>query len=156
MVLFAKIVNCHLLSTIFTKMLHLKCLICFFYFFVLQKQVLICLKTEYFHPSKHFNVVSMFLLGWYDVGMSDNVKSTLKQRCVYQRWNLLRWTKLSQHCPWRSWSGTSALSSYQFLLSTPKKRYFPYKYLLTPYKLFISDLQRSCEKWYCFIHCHLR
>ena len=31
------------------------------------------------------------MLGWCDVVRSGNVKSTLKQRCVCQRWNLQRW-----------------------------------------------------------------
>ena len=29
----------------------------------------------------------MLFLGWYDVATWHNVKSTLKQRCVRQRWN---------------------------------------------------------------------
>ena len=37
-------------------------------------------------PRKHFNVVSTLFLGWYDVAVSDNFKSTLKQRCVCQLW----------------------------------------------------------------------
>ena len=40
--------------------------------------------------SKHFNVVSTLSFGWYNVATWDNVKSTLKQRCVFQRWNLQR------------------------------------------------------------------
>ena len=56
-------------------------------------------KLEYnwrasFKPSKHFNVGSTLLLGWYDVATSHNVKSTLKQRCVRQRWNLQRWNNV--------------------------------------------------------------
>ena len=39
-------------------------------------------------PSKHFNVVSRLFRGWYDVATSDKAKSTLKQRCVHQHWNL--------------------------------------------------------------------
>ena len=39
-------------------------------------------------PSKHFNALSTLFLGRYDVATSHNVKSTLKQRCVSQRWNL--------------------------------------------------------------------
>ena len=35
-------------------------------------------------PSKHFNVVSTYSFHWKDVGTCDNVKSTLKQRCVFQ------------------------------------------------------------------------
>ena len=46
------------------------------------------------YPSKHFNVGSMLFLGWYDVATSHNVKSTLKQRCVRQRWNLQRWNNV--------------------------------------------------------------
>ena len=41
-------------------------------------------------PSKHFNVVSTLSFGWRDVATWDNVKSTLKQRSVFQRWNLQR------------------------------------------------------------------
>ena len=33
-------------------------------------------------PSKHFNVGSTLLLGWYDIATSHNAKSTLKQRCT--------------------------------------------------------------------------
>ena len=40
-----------------------------------------CSKT----PSKHFNVGSTLLLGWYDITTLHNVKSTLKQRCIRQR-----------------------------------------------------------------------
>ena len=36
-------------------------------------------------PSKHFSVVSMLFLGWYDVTISRNFKSILKQYCVRQR-----------------------------------------------------------------------
>ena len=57
-----------------------------------------------FHPSKHFNVGSTLLLDWYDVATSHNVKSTLKQRCVCQRWNLQRRTKLKQHCVFHRWT----------------------------------------------------
>ena len=49
------------------------------------------------HHSKHFNVGSTLYSGWYNVAMSHNVKSTLKQRCVLRRWNLQRWTTLKQH-----------------------------------------------------------
>ena len=42
------------------------------------------------NPSKHFNVVSTFSFGWCDVATWDNVISTLKQRCVFQHWNLQR------------------------------------------------------------------
>ena len=38
------------------------------------------MKLYSFDPSKHFNVVSKLLLGWYDVATSDNVR---------QRWNNL-------------------------------------------------------------------
>ena len=48
--------------------------------------------ATFFNTQQHFNVVSMLLLGWYNVETLDNVKSTLKQRCVCQRWNLKRWT----------------------------------------------------------------
>ena len=54
-------------------------------------------------PSKHFNVGSTLFLGWYDVATSHNVKSTLKQRCVRQRWNLQRWTTLKQRCVFQRW-----------------------------------------------------
>ena len=47
-------------------------------------------------PSKHFNVVSTLSFGWYGVGTWGNVKSTLKQRCVFQRWNLQRRTTLNK------------------------------------------------------------
>ena len=39
-------------------------------------------------PSKHFNVFTALFLDSYDVATSPNVKSTLKQRCVRQLWNL--------------------------------------------------------------------
>ena len=42
-------------------------------------------------PRKPFKVISTLMLGWCDVVRSGNVKSTLKQRCVCQRWNLQRW-----------------------------------------------------------------
>ena len=41
-------------------------------------------------PSKSLNVVSTFFLGWNDVATWGNVKSTLKQPRVFQRWNLQR------------------------------------------------------------------
>lgn len=39
-------------------------------------------------PSKYLNVLLTLLLVSYDVATSNNVKSTLKQHCVCQRWNL--------------------------------------------------------------------
>ena len=45
-------------------------------------------------PDKHFKVGSVLFLGWCDVATSHNVKSTLKQRCVRQRFNLQRSTTL--------------------------------------------------------------
>ena len=48
--------------------------------------------------SKNFYDVSTLLPGWYDVITSDNVKSTLKQRCVCQRWNLQRWPTSKHRC----------------------------------------------------------
>ena len=54
-------------------------------------------------PSKHFDVGSTLFLGWYDVATSHNVKSTLKQHCVRQRWNLQRWTTLKQRCVFQRW-----------------------------------------------------
>ena len=56
------------------------------------------------NPSKHLNVVSTLLLGWYDVAMSHNVKSTLKQHCVRQSWNLQHLTTLKQSCVFQSWN----------------------------------------------------
>ena len=54
-------------------------------------------------PSKHFDVGSMLFLGWYDVATSHNAKSTLKQHYVRQRWNLQRWTTLKQRCVFQRW-----------------------------------------------------
>ena len=48
-------------------------------------------------PSKHLKVVSTLSFGWCDVATWDNFKSTLKQRCVFQRWNLQR-LKARIHC----------------------------------------------------------
>ena len=39
---------------------------------------------------KELSTQQTLLLGWYDVATSHNVKSTLQQRCVRQRWNLQR------------------------------------------------------------------
>ena len=55
------------------------------------------------HPSKHFNVGSTMRLVWYDVTTSHNVKSTLKQRCVRQCWNLQHSTTLKQRCVFERW-----------------------------------------------------
>ena len=55
------------------------------------------------HPSKHFNVGSTMRLVWYDVTTSHNVKSTLKQRCVRQCWNLQHSTTLKQSCVFQRW-----------------------------------------------------
>ena len=52
----------------------------------------------WFPTSKHFNVGSTLLLGWYDVATRNNHKSTLKQHCVPQRRNLQRWTTSNQRC----------------------------------------------------------
>ena len=41
-------------------------------------------------PSKHFNIFSTLFLSWYDFATSYNIKSTLKQRCVRQLWDLQR------------------------------------------------------------------
>ena len=38
----------------------------------------------------------MLLLGLYNVATSNNVKSSLKQNCVFQGWNLQRWTTSNQ------------------------------------------------------------
>ena len=56
------------------------------------------LLATFVNTQETFNVVSTLLFGWYDVVTSDNVKSTLKQRCVCQRSNLQRWTTSNQHC----------------------------------------------------------
>ena len=51
-----------------------------------------CLHIQYIYkPNKHFNVVSTLFLGWYDVAKSDNIKSTLKQRCARLCLNLQLW-----------------------------------------------------------------
>ena len=51
---------------------------------------------RYLHPSNHFKVVSTLLSGSYDVTTSENVKSTLKQRYVRQRWDLQHYTASNQ------------------------------------------------------------
>ena len=66
-------------------------------------------------PSKHFNVGSTLLLDWYDVATSHNVKSTLKQRYVCQRWNLQRSATLKQPCVFQRW--------IEQRLTTSKQRY---------------------------------
>ena len=48
--------------------------------------------------SKNFNVVSMLSFGWYEVATWYNLKSTLKQRFVFQCWNLQRQTTSKQRC----------------------------------------------------------
>ena len=65
-------------------------------------------------PSKHFNVVSTLFLGWYDVVTSNqrqikscerwkNVKLTLKQRCIHQRWSLQPWATSNQRFQFQRW-----------------------------------------------------
>ena len=49
---------------------------------------------------RRFNVVFML----YDVATLHNVKSTLKQRCVCQLWNLQRRTTLKQRCVFPRWT----------------------------------------------------
>ena len=61
-------------------------------------------------PSKHFNVVSALSICWYNVATWDNVKSTLKQRCVFQRWNLQRRTTSNQRCVFQRWYVETTLS----------------------------------------------
>ena len=51
-----------------------------------------------FIPSKHFDVASKLSFGCYDATTWNNVKSTLKQHCVSQRWNLQRQTTWNQRC----------------------------------------------------------
>ena len=46
----------------------------------------------------HFNVVSALSFGLYDVTTWVNMKSTLKQRCIFQRWSLQRRTTSNQRC----------------------------------------------------------
>ena len=58
-----------------------------------------------------FNVV--FWL--YNIATWDNVKSTLKQRCVFQRWNLQRRTKSNQRCVFQRW--------YEQRQTTSKQRF---------------------------------
>ena len=55
------------------------------------------------NSSKHFNVVSRLYFGWYDATTWDNIKSTLKQPCFLQRWNLQRWTMSNQRCVFQRW-----------------------------------------------------
>ena len=55
-------------------------------------------------PSKHFSVGSTLFLGWYDLATPHNVKSTLKQRCVRQSWNLQRSTTLKQRYIFQRWN----------------------------------------------------
>ena len=49
-------------------------------------------------PSKHFNIFSTLFLSWYDFATPYNIKSTLKQRCVRQLWDLQGWTTSNQFC----------------------------------------------------------
>ena len=49
-------------------------------------------------PSKYLNVLLTLLLVSYDVATSNNVKSTLKQHCVCQRWNLQPWATSNKRC----------------------------------------------------------
>ena len=67
-------------------------------FYLINFTKLCSLLATFVNTQETFNVVSTLLLGWYDVVTSDNVKSTLKQRCVCQRSNLQRWTTSNQHC----------------------------------------------------------
>ena len=85
---------------------------------LLNRFALHCLHKPLKLPSKHFNVVSMLFLGWYDVATSYNIKSTLKQRCVRQRWNLQRWT-------------TSMLGNVQTMLSFSTSIYTPLDHVKT-------------------------
>ena len=78
-------------------------------------------------PSKHFNVGSTLLLGWYDVATSHSVKSTLKQRCVFQRWTTLKqlcvfqcWATLKWRCHfqrrfWQRWGTSKQRCEYDHL-----------------------------------------
>ena len=54
-------------------------------------QKVIDFRVGHLYPSNHLNVVLSLLSGWYDPVTSENVKSTSKQRCVCQRWNLQCW-----------------------------------------------------------------
>ena len=73
-------------------------------------------------PSKHFNIGSTLFLVWYDVATSHNVKSTLKKRCVCQRWNLQRRATLKQHCVFqRRFSQRWATSKQRFEYDHLKK-----------------------------------
>ena len=45
---------------------------------------------------KHFNLVLTLLLVWCNIATSETVKSTLKHRCVCQRWNLKCWKTWNQ------------------------------------------------------------
>ena len=58
-----------------------------------------------------FNVV--FWL--YNIATWDNVKSTLKQRCGFQHWNLQRRTQSNQRCVFQLW--------YEQRQTTPKQRF---------------------------------
>ena len=49
-------------------------------------------------PRKHFKIVSTLSFGRCDVATWDSIKSTLKQCCVFQRWNLQRRTTSNQRC----------------------------------------------------------
>ena len=40
---------------------------------------------------------------WYDAATQHNVKSTLKQRCIRQRWNLQRSTTFKRRCVFQRW-----------------------------------------------------
>ena len=52
---------------------------------------------------KHFKFVSTLLVGWFAVMTLENVKSTLKQRCVRQRCNLQCWATSNQGWLFQRW-----------------------------------------------------
>ena len=53
-------------------------------------------------PSKNLNVILTLPLGWCDITKPNNVKSTLKQSCVRQRWNSQRWATSNHRCLFRN------------------------------------------------------
>lgn len=74
----------HLSLTLSFALFHFICFLLFLirFFVHLCFCPLPCLLSRL--SSKHFNVISKLLLGWYDGTASYNVKSIMKQRCIRQ------------------------------------------------------------------------
>ena len=81
------------------------------------------LANRIYHSQQIFQPFSALFLGWYDVTMSNNVKSSLKQCCVCRRWNVQsykRYSTLKQRCHFQRQNNVANMSICKKLKNKPR------------------------------------